>query len=113
MNNSELIYKILFDWMEMDSTTLKSYCNQLSPKLLRWLGAHHPDNKTRLIFFEMTIIQIGEGTVINANFIVSDNYEPLLFIGKRVAISPNVTAICASGPNNSILKNEPYVREKL
>ena len=113
MKNAEIISRLLFDWDEMQEPAIRESCRSLSPKLLRWLGANHPDNRTRRIFFELTNVAIGEGTVINQNFIVSDDYAPLLFIGKNVAISPNVTVICASGPNNSALNDHPYVQSKL
>lgn len=109
----EIVNNLMFNWEAIDVNTFNKYCEQLSPKILRWLGAHHPDNKTRKLFFERTNIKIGEGTVINSNFIVSDDYEPLLTIGARVAISPNVTVICASAPNNSAIIANDYVKEKL
>ena len=109
----EIVNILMFNWETIDINTFNKYCEQLSPKLLRWLGAHHPDNKTRRSFFERTNIKIGEGTVINSNFIVSDDYEPLLIIGSNVAISPNVTVVCASAPNNSALANNEYVKQNL
>ncbi|OGC09644.1 hypothetical protein A2V82_07740 [candidate division KSB1 bacterium RBG_16_48_16] len=57
----------------------------------------------------MTNVQIGEGTVINRNLVISDDYEPLVSIGERVAISPNVTLIAASAPNNSLVARFPGI----
>jgi len=113
ISRSVIIAKIMFEWDILGCDNIRELCIGFSPKILRWLGAHHPDNKTRKIFYELTNVSIGEGTVINQNFIVSDNYNKLLFIGERVAISPNVTIICVSGPNNSSLANNEYVKNKL
>jgi len=108
MINSEIIIKLLFDYSELSEERIVEMLNGLPTKLVRWLGTNHPDNKTRKIF-RLTNISIGDETVINQNFIVSDDYEPLLTIGNRVAISPNVTVICASAPNNSNLTFNKYV----
>lgn len=113
MKISEIVNTIMFDYLSLSTGEIEQMCQVLQPKMLRWLGAHHPDNKTRKIFFGLTNIAIGKDTVINQNFIVSDNYEPLLKIGERVAISPNVTIVCASAPNNSNLANNPYVKDTL
>jgi len=113
MKQSEKINSLMFDFTELSVVEINTLCEGLPNKLLRWLGANHPDNKTRKIFFLKTNILIGEDTVINQNFIVSDNYEQLLKIGSRVAISPNVTVICASAPNNSNIKYNDFVKEKL
>lgn len=113
MLNSELIQKVLFDYPSLSQEEIIGLVSNLPPKLNRWLGANHPDARTRKIFFRLTNVRIGSKTVINQNFIVSDNYEPLLTIGNRVAISPNVTVICASNPNNSFLQRHPYVIEHL
>lgn len=110
---SDLVNRIFFDYAAYSEEEIKQIIEPLPNKIKRWLGAHHPDNKTRKLFFAATNIEIGEGTVINQNFVVSDDYFPLLKIGKRVAISPNVTVVCASAPNNSILNNNKYVTEKL
>jgi len=95
----------MFDYQDFNEQEIISLSKNLPNKMLRWLGANHPDNRTRKIFFLQTNIIIGEDSVINQNFIVSDDYESLLSIGDRVAISPNVTIICSSSPNNSNLKD--------
>ena len=103
----------MYDYQSMTEKNIISLCKQLTNKDLRWLAANHMDNRTRIIFFKLTNVTIGKQTVINQNLIVSDDYEPLLFIGDRVAISPNVTVICSSAPNNSVLRENPYVGSKL
>lgn len=113
MRTYELIQKILFDYSSMSEEEIISLIEDQPNKIKRWLGINHPDNRTRKIFYRITNVKIGEGTIINQNFIVSDNYEPLLIVGERVAISPNVTVICDSNPNNSLLQSHPYVNEKL
>lgn len=107
------VNRLLFEWNSLNKDEIILLCQDYPPKLLRWLGTNHPDNRTRKIFFKMTSVEIGEGTVINQNFIVSDDYLPLLKIGCRVAISPNVTIICAAAPNNSNLNYHEYVKSNL
>lgn len=113
MKKSEIVNQLMFDYDDMSESQIISLAEPLSNKFLRWLGANHPDNKTRKIFFKITNISIGADTVINRNFIVSDDYKPLLTIGDRVAISPNVTVVCASAPNNSLLNSNSYVKDNL
>lgn len=113
MKNSDIINTIMFDYRNLQKEDIIKLCENLDRKILRWLGANHPDNRTRKIFFRLTNVKIGKGSVVNQYFCVSDNYLPLLTIGDRVAISPNVTVICASDPNNSLLINNKYVRDKL
>lgn len=113
MKQSERINTILFDYADYSKEEMISLCQGLPNKLLRWLGSNHPDNRTRKIFFRMTNVWIDEKTIINQNFIVSDGYQKLLRIGKRVAVSPNVTIICQSDPNNSLLQEHIYVKDHL
>jgi acetyltransferase-like isoleucine patch superfamily enzyme len=110
---SETVNRLLFDYESLSADEVRAACQGLPNKLLRWLGINHPDNRTRRIFYELTNVTIGANTVINQQFVVSDNYQPLLVIGERVAISPSVTVICASDPNNSCLQDHPYVRKSL
>ena len=113
MKNSDKINQILFNYEEVGPKKIINLCKDLPNKILRWLGENHPDNRTRKIFFELTNVKIGSDTVINKNLIISDDYLPLLTIGDRVAISPNVTIICSSGPNNSYLSSSDYVQKNL
>lgn len=113
MKSSEIINKLMFDYDEMSENEIKDLCSQLNYKKLRWLGSYHPDNRTRKIFLELTNVKIGEGTVINRGIVISDGYLPLITIGKRVAISPNVILIAQSAPNNSNLNDVPYVKDRL
>jgi acetyltransferase-like isoleucine patch superfamily enzyme len=112
MKYSQLIEMLMFDYGSMTIYEITTECNGMPPKLLRWLGAHHPDNRCRKLFFETTNVVIGEDSVINSGFIVSDNYKQMLTIGRRVAISPSVVVICASSPNNSLLLQSPGFSEK-
>ena len=102
--NEMLFSRLMFDFERLDKGMLSEEVEGLSPKILRWFGANHPDNKTRKFFFEKTGVKIGVGTIINQGFIVSDDYNELLTIGSRVAIAPNVTIVCSSNANNSKLR---------
>lgn len=113
MNNNDIVAHILYNYEDLGINKIEKLCKKLPNKIIRWLGAYHPDNKIRKIFFRLTNIEIGKGTVINLNFIVSDGFLPLLKIGNRVSISPNVSVICQSEPNNSYLKNICYVVDML
>ena len=113
MTQPEKINKILLEFNLISREEIIELASDIPWKIIRWLAASHPDNRTRKYLLRMTNIEIGSGTVINANFIVSDDYNKLLTIGQRVAISPNVTIVCASGPNNSKLAEHPYVAKNL
>lgn len=110
--HAETINKILWNWTDIQATELSDICTKLPIKLVRWLVTHHPDNRTRKHLLRLSNVSCGHGSVINAGFIVSDDYKPLLTIGERVAISPNVTVICASAPNNSQLASLPVVKNR-
>lgn len=107
------VLSLLFDFASLSEAEFNDRAAGLTPKLLRWLAIHHPDNRTRKRFFAMTGVAIGAGTVLNSNLVISDDYEPLVTIGCRVAVGPNVTIVAASDPNNSCLRAVPYVQEHL
>jgi acetyltransferase-like isoleucine patch superfamily enzyme len=110
---SEVVMKLLFDYEGLTPEQIEQRAAALPRKILRWLGAHHPDNHTRKVFFRMTGVHIGEGTNVTPGLIVNDGYSGLCHIGKRVSIATNVTLVVDSNPNNSHLVNEPYVKDNL
>lgn len=97
----------------MSDAEIRKVAEGLPRKIVRWLGANHPDNRTRTSFFRLTGVEIGDGTVLNAQLVISDSYENLVSIGSRVSIAPNVVIIADSGPNNSEIQYLDYVRERL
>lgn len=108
-----LVSRLMFDYEGLTPAELTEAAAPLPRKLLRWLGAHHPDNRTRKIFFILTGVRIGEGTNVTPGLIVNDGYSGLVSIGERVSIATNVTLVADSNPNNSRLAEEPYVKEHL
>jgi len=73
----------------------------------------HPDNRTRKFFYQATGVQIGEGAVLNADILIEDAYKGTVNIGARVSLAPGVMLISDTGPNNSSLQNNPYVKAHL
>jgi serine acetyltransferase len=110
---SQVVMRLMFDYEALGPGELERLAAPLPRKVLRWLGAHHPDNRTRKLFFTMTGVEIGEGTNITPGLIVNDDYSGLCRIGARVSIATNVTLVVDSNPNNSQLGAEPYVKEHL
>jgi len=110
---SVIVQRLMFDYERLSRDEMIASCRSLSPKILRWIGVHHPDNRTRLLFYELTNVPIGEGTVINSNVVLYDEYRGLVAFGQRAAVSTGVTIVASSGPNNSQLAALPYVRRKL
>lgn len=112
-DNINNILEIMFNYRDFTEDEIKKKTEYLDRKLKRWVAIHHPDNRIRNILFKQTNVRIGEDSVLNINLIISDNYKPLIEIGNRVAISPNVTLIAASSPNNSKLAENNYAKENL
>jgi acetyltransferase-like isoleucine patch superfamily enzyme len=110
---SQSLIGLLFEFEGVSEADFKRLISAHSPKIIRWMGANHPDNRVRRWCFEASGVSIGEGTVINQGLTISDGYKRLVTIGRRVAISPNVTIVAQSGPNNSVLANNSYVRDRL
>ncbi len=113
MSISQSLMSLLFEFEGVTEPDFKHLIAAYPPKIIRWLGANHPDNRVRRWCFEASGVSIGEGTVINQGLTISDGYKRLVTIGKRVAVSPNVTIVAQSGPNNSLLANNSYVRDRL
>lgn len=113
MRIQPIVEKILYEFDLYNTYELQEMIKSLPLKIIRWLVRSHPDNRMRKLLLRFSNVEVGEGSVVNINFVVSDDYKQLLRIGKRVAISPNVTIVCCSAPNNSNLVNDDYVKEKL
>lgn len=110
---SLIVPRLLFDYGQLSHDEMRALAAALPRKLVRWIAIHHPDNRSRLLFFEMTNVAVGEGTVLNEGLTIYDEYEPRVTFGKRVAVATNVTIIASSNPNNSELQKLEYVRDHL
>ena len=110
---SAIVQSLLWDYDALDPAELGRLVGLLPRKIVRWLAAHHPDNRTRKRFFRATGVRIGQGAVINEGVTISDSYKHLVTIGERASISPGVTIIADAGPNNSRLQHVPEVRDRL
>jgi acetyltransferase-like isoleucine patch superfamily enzyme len=110
---SAIVPRLMFDYGHLSRDEMRALAAPLPPKLVRWIAIHHPDNRARLLFFEMTNVAIGEGTVVNAGLTIYDEYEPRVTLGKRVAVATGVTIVASSNPNNSELQKLDYVRDHL
>ena len=112
-NNSEIVNRIMFDYDTLGPDTLDNLANNLSLKMMRWIAVNHPDNRIRQFLLRKTNVTIGKDSVINYNVLILDCYKKFVTIGDRVAIASNVTIVAVSDPNNSILKDNPYVKKNL
>jgi maltose O-acetyltransferase len=83
----------------------------------KWLGCYHPSVKIRHFFLETIGFEIGKDAFINLGLMLAERGEEpgkvIVKVGARVAISPGVTLITCSSPNNSRLAKDKYVKEHL
>ena len=113
MDRQAIVNRVLYEWDLLVPGEAATLLSQLPPKLVRWLGSNHPDNRTRKLCFRATGVKVGHGTVLNPNLHIEDAYQPLVTIGDRVAVAPGVTIIADSSPNNSRLVELAGVLERL
>lgn len=96
---------------------LSEHANQVPGRFQRWLAMNYPDLRVRRLFWQATLVELGEGTYPNAGMAVVDDVgsgESLLSIGARVSIAPAVVFVCHSAPNNSpLMQQHPYVADRL
>lgn len=110
---STIVPRLLYDYQHLSRDEMRELALRLPQKLIRWIAIHHPDNRSRVLFFELTKVVVGEGTVLNAGLTIYDEYEQRVTFGKRVAVATGVTIVACSNPNNSELNALPYVRDHL
>lgn len=84
----------------------------LKKKLLKLIAKHIPGFRLRISLFRMCGYKIGNNVYIGEDIIIIDDLEDIqsqlnLSIGDRVAISPRVTFVMHSQPNESRIV--PYV----
>jgi acetyltransferase-like isoleucine patch superfamily enzyme len=78
----------------------------LSKRVKRFIAMYFPNSIVRKKFWLETNVLLGEGTYLNLNISVVDNYqenEVLLEIGNHCSIAPGVVFAPYSSHNNSIL----------
>ena len=86
----------------------------LKNKILKLLGKHMPGNGIRVWLFRRCGYEIGEQVYIGEDLIVIDDLDgrrTRLRIGDRASISPRVTFVLHSAPNDSRIR--PHVQERI
>lgn len=96
---------------------LNRHADAVPSRWKRWLAMYYPDARIRKIFWQKTLVEMGEGTFANPGMIVVDDHasgECLVSIGDRVSIAPYVVFAAYSSPNNSPqMRAIPYVARQL
>lgn len=85
----------------------------IKKKMLKLAAKTVPGNKLRLFLLRKCNYQIGQDVYIGEDLIIIDELEDpstMLIIGDRVAISPRVTLVIHSAPNESRIRK--YIREQ-
>lgn len=96
---------------------LLTHGESLPKRWVRWLASYYPDARVRRLCWQLTCVEMGEGTFANVGLLVVDDYqsgEVLVSIGRNVSIAPGVVLVAYSAPNNSeVLQAHPYVSQHL
>lgn len=80
---------------------------------LRLVANHCIIPPIRHALFRLSGLKYGQKTYINMGLTIVDDYENLVVIGERVALSPNVTLVASSTPNHSQLaEGSRYTKKK-
>ena len=88
---------------------LLQVASKLPKRWQRFLAMYYPNAKIRKVFWKLTNVILGDGSYLNPNITVIDNYnsnDVLLEIGKNCSIASGVVFAPYSSHNNSkILRN--------
>lgn len=74
-------------------------------RISRFLAMYFPHAAVRRKFWRATCVEIGEGSFLNPNCVVADDYmngRVLLRVGKNCSIAPGVVFAPISNHNNSV-----------
>jgi acetyltransferase-like isoleucine patch superfamily enzyme len=105
-------YKIFYDSDDMKEEEILQKLNTLLVQKQRWIATNHPDGNVRSLALKVSGVDVGKDVFISIGIVVLDAYENLVKIGDRCAFGDNVSLIAASGPNNSRLKDIPFVQQR-
>jgi acetyltransferase-like isoleucine patch superfamily enzyme len=89
-----------------------------SPQHIKHMSMKCPYPELRIKMWKKMGNIVGEGTYINHSITIlgSTDLKPNIVLGKRVSLSPNITFITYSSPNDSILKDRAatnkYIKKK-
>lgn len=111
---TKAVSRTIFD--DIPYAIFKTVAMCLPKPKARWLAMFYPDIRLRRALLRMTNVAVGRDAHIGLNVSILDHPRMdrvLVDIGDRVAIAPGVTLIAYSGPNQSRLNYEPYVKENL
>lgn len=73
---------------------------------LRAIARNTPFHDIRQLAWKKTGIIFGDKTYINHSITILDGNDTKLIIGNRVALSPNITFVLYSSPNDSIMMKD-------
>ena len=113
MNKTNL-EKLLYHSDGMSIKKIRELLENMVIQKQRWIGTNHPDSKVRKEAFRVSGLEIGDDVFISIGLVVLDSqkYNPIVTIGNRVAFGNYVSLIGGSGPNNSLLQYNSYVKKR-
>lgn len=100
--------KTVEDWILTNSKSL-------SLRVKRFLAMYFPNSKIRRQFWIETSVKLGEGTYLNPNVVVVDDYttgDVLLELGNNCSVAPAVVFASYSAHNNSEKLRQLGILEK-
>lgn len=90
-----------------------SYFKKIFVAITRMIANHCIVPQLRHLLLRLSGLNFGSSTFINMGVTIIDDYENLIEIGDRVAISPNVTFVASSNPNHSKLSKQVHYVKKM
>ena len=93
---------------------LEQHVDVMPRRLGKMIALYYTDARIRKKYSRFIGVEMGEGTFANLGlYVVPNENEVCVKIGKNVSIAPNVTFLAGSEPNNGDeIKNLSYVRKK-
>jgi hypothetical protein len=89
--------------------------HSFTKKVKRFLAMYFPNALIRRIMWQKTNVELGEGTYLNPNISIVDDYQSdavLVKIGAHCSIAPGVVFAPYSAHNNSVQLREMNLLDK-